>query len=262
MKNKIEQHPTLLNHAEINDICKPLQKFNISYFCHVKIHNKIGFSAIANNPKFHIHYLSNEHYNADIHMAKEGLINNYFLWDLAPQTGKSQETNEEAAAFGVKHVFTIVNRDRHSDDYYHFATHLSDPSINQTYMNNIDLLNLFTLYFNKTIKSSSSLSNAYNIQFNLNHQSGHFDLQNHAAQDARELFSTSLRSNPHNLTSQQTKILAWLHQGKTVHDIAKIMNLAEVTVNKHIANIKTKIGCFTQFQLGEFFSRYYLNTKI
>jgi DNA-binding NarL/FixJ family response regulator len=191
-------------------------------------------------------------------MAKEGLINNYFVWDLATPDGKSQEASEEANAFGVKHVFTIVNKNTHHDDYYHFATHVTNAAINQTYMNNIDLLNLFTLHFNQTINHSKLLSSAYDIQFYLDHKRGDFALKNEPGNpESRKLFTQTILTQRYHLTQQQIEILYWLHQGKTVHDIAKIMQFAEVTINKNIASIKNKVGCYTQFQLGEFFSRYY-----
>ena len=59
-------------------------------------------------------------------------------------------------------------------------------------------------------------------------------------------------------SDRELEILSWLHKGKTINEIGQILGIADITIKKHIANVKRKSGCFTMFQLGEYFSN--LNT--
>jgi DNA-binding NarL/FixJ family response regulator len=124
------------------------------------------------------------------------------------------------------------------------------------------MLNQFIRYFHHGVKSIPDLLQAYQIKFKLQPNNGSFSLNEYNKDLSlirnaimQELTIPDKKDKPINpLTEQQIKIMHWLHLGKTIQDIAIIMNIAEVTVNKHIANIKTRLGCYTQFQLGEIYS--------
>src|SRR3990167_5573464 len=167
MNKYIDQHPSITCHQDISEICRPLQKLNITYFCHVNINDQ-RFSALTNNPGFHRHYLNNEYYNADIHMANNQLIKDYFIWDSVERDGKSLQMHQEASEFGVRHTFTIYEKNHLGNNYYHFATNLTEKSITQVYLKNYDLLKLFIMHFSNHVSQSKLLSSAYEIKFDLN----------------------------------------------------------------------------------------------
>ncbi len=48
------------------------------------------------------------------------------------------------------------------------------------------------------------------------------------------------------LSEREIEILSWLSHGKSTEDIAEIMQIAERTVNYHVANLKTKLGVETR----------------
>lgn len=64
-----------------------------------------------------------------------------------------------------------------------------------------------------------------------------------------EVISTS------SITQRELDILAWMHKGKGLEQISMILGVSTITVKKNIAAIKQKTKCYTQFQLGELFSR-------
>jgi len=264
MTHKIDKHPSVIHQQDLAEICKPLRKLNISYFSHVNVKDK-QFSALTNNPGFHSHYLKNKHYNADIHLASDDSIKDYFMWDLVERRGSDLEIDLEAADFGVKHIFTIIEKSANGNDYYHFATDMMDEAVNHTYLTKIDLLKLFIIHFNNSINTSKHLKNGYDIKFVLDDESAEFNYylnSNNISADNRESFINDL-SIYHNLTlsnrkilsAKQLQILFWLDKGKTLYDISRILGIAEVTINKHVADIKEKTGCYTQFQLGEIFNK-------
>ncbi len=263
MDTKIHAHPSVLEHHDLFDICKPLSHFGITYFCHVNIKEN-QFSALTNNPAFHCFYLEKNYHMTDLHMAISFFKEGYYIWDHFEPLGKSREMHEGAAHFGVKHTFTIHKKNQSGDHLYHFATQFDDKNINHQYLKNLDMLHLFVNYFNRTIGQSKKLNQAYQVKFDIKKNESHFDFSSIFLSEAdRHRFSfmkdmmqdkkISISDQAH-LTRQQFFILYWLHHGKTIYDVAKLLKVSEITVHKHIFKIKEKLNCYTQFQLGELFS--------
>lgn len=254
--NKIEDHPTVQLHGEIQKLCHPLKHLKISYFCHVKINADNEFSALSNNPDYHRFYLQNAHYNSDIHMAKKKSIGEYFIWDLANITGKSMAESKIAANFGVNHVFTITSKNNKDADYYHFATYVNNSDINHQYINKLQMLKAFIAWFNQKVILNTEMLTAYQSTFLVDTSQGVFECTSmEEYPDVSGFYRDINMPTDSGLTMQQLSILKWLHHGKTISDIASLMGIADITVNKHIANIKKKFSCYTQFQLGELYER-------
>lgn len=53
-----------------------------------------------------------------------------------------------------------------------------------------------------------------------------------------------------NLTTRELECIKWMRHGKTINEIAIILQISRRTVEAHIRNIKAKWGCDTLFQLG------------
>lgn len=266
MKNKISQHPAIIHASDVSAICKPLRDLNITYFAHVNVTEDKQFSAIASNPEFVDHYLNKRYYNADIHMAGGPQIGEYVVWDAIGATGKTAQMNNEAMQFGVQHTFTIIDKNDRGLDCYHFSSDIMGQEINQVYVSNIDLLKLFIMHFKDKVRESKVLTSAYDMKFSIDNNADGFtvnqesNLAHHLR--CRELFLNNIKINKHMigsmkkpLSQREVEVLFWMHSGKTASEIAKLLGVADVTINKHIINIKDKTGCYSQFQLGEFFTR-------
>lgn len=250
----------------MSDLCRPLHRLNITYFSHVHIDNDNQFSALSNNPDFSKHYLLNEYYDADLHLAQTEQLGQFVIWDALEQNGKSAKLYQEASEFGVKHTFSLIEKGNTGTHYYHFATHLIGQSMNQVYLSHIDLLKMFILYFKDKVSQSKTLSQGYNMKFSVN-MSASDDIENTISLAKPINRSDFLNEIPikhysplnglKSLSFREMQILAWLHYGKTADEIAIILNIAVITVKKHIVSIKNKTSCYTQFQLGEFFSELF-----
>ena len=75
---------------------------------------------------------------------------------------------QDSADFNFKHVFTIIKKQPDFTEFYHFGTHLIESSINQFYVNNLDLLDRFITFFKRSIGQFKSLSKAYEQRFHAN----------------------------------------------------------------------------------------------
>ncbi len=271
IEEKIRSHPSILFEQDLKEICSPLNKLNITYFAHVHIDKDGRFSALTNHAEYTKLYLEKKYYNADIHLANTGLIKNHFVWDSIDIQGVSAEMIEDANRFNLYHTFTIMEDDCTGRNYYHFETNQFNKSINQVYLSNIDLLKLFILYFKDKVRGDKRLSSAYSLTFQLDEESKGFWVDNKLegnSQLAREDFLGALNTDGilnicgrKIISVREMEVLSWLHAGKTTADIARILGLADVTIHKHIASIKAKTQCYTQFQLGEFFASNYDDFK-
>lgn len=260
----MQSHPTLCYPSEINAICKPLKSLKIDYFSHVKIDADSNFSAICNNPEFCQYYYENKHYNADIHMAKENKLGDIILWDALTFDNKSAILAEEAKAFGVNHVFTIVESKDNEMNYYHFAANVNSLQINQSYLANVDLLKLFTRHFNECINSTSTLKSGHDLKFSLLEESNAFSLKDDACFNMFDIDRWSFLSilNPRpdiqtnklilkhkgkqksiQLSNQQEKCLRLLVLGLSAKQIALKLKISYRTVEHHVAIIKRILGC-------------------
>lgn len=281
MKNKIHTHPSLCFAQDITDICRPITQLDISYFAHVHIDSNAQFSAITNNPGFTEHYLKNRYYNADIHMAEKTQPFNYVIWDALELSGASKKINQEAAEFGIKHVFTIMRQGIKGHDYFHFATHHSSPFINQVYISQLDLLNLFISHFINNIHCSKALSSAYDLKFSLdtNNAAGFTTRQHNPAheiekmranfilglngnkgiddENQKKLIVNRLTSESVSLPPQLYKCLGLLLEGLTAKNIAIRLNLSQRTVENYIFKIRKIIGSKSS---KEILASYYINS--
>ncbi|MCL5260391.1 MAG: helix-turn-helix transcriptional regulator [Gammaproteobacteria bacterium] len=69
-----------------------------------------------------------------------------------------------------------------------------------------------------------------------------------AAEQDQNKTNTDLQYD--SLTSREKECIYWLFNGKTVPEIALILNASKRTIEKHIISIKNKFACYTLFQLG------------
>lgn len=267
MSKDLNKHPVFTDKDQIVEICAPLNKLDITYFCHVNINEEGHFSGISNNPEFADHYIKNKYYNADIHLASNEL-GGYVLWDTLPKCGETQRMDKEAEGFGVKHTFTIVKEHEKTKDYFHFATHLDQDWYNQVYLSNLDLLGNFADYFKEKIKQSKMLAIAYDYTFAPSKEEAKFCLKGldeflKMSEKSIEV-KNSLDENFHQikniipahaaimhrqsgkvlrLAPQQMRCLTLLLSGKTSKEIGQVLGISYRSVEHYIQRIRRILGC-------------------
>src|SRR5204862_596476 len=127
---KIENHPAVNNAVHLRTMSRPLNKIGITYFSHVRQYGDGRFAGLASSPEFTAHYLENQYYNVDLHT-----VNNKYgdivIWDHLERVGLSKKMHDEASAFGVKHTFSIIEKNPTYTDVFHFAADVNDVYINQ-----------------------------------------------------------------------------------------------------------------------------------
>jgi DNA-binding CsgD family transcriptional regulator len=249
-KNNLKIHPSVVHAHSIKTICKPLEKLGIYYFAHVNI-SQNKFSAINNNPSFIEHYIKNQYYNSDIHMKNDNKFGNYIIWDAVDLCGKSDKMHQEAGKFGIKHTFTIIEKNSSSNDFYHFATHSASCSINQVYLSQLDLLKLFILHYKENIKRSKELASAFEMTFDLDVLFGNYETETNSFSHLSDMRFQFIQSLKFNLTPREIDCFMLTLKGKTAKQIAILLGLSYRTVEEYICNIKTKLQVISKSALVE-----------
>jgi DNA-binding CsgD family transcriptional regulator len=252
--------PTIQYRKDIKEICNPLKKLNISYFAHVHLDKNGSFSAICNNPEFAEIYYQKKYYNIDVHTANLDLFGKYVVWDHVPRDGKTLQMGIDAFDLGIKHTFSIIEKNKHGIDFYHFSTHLDSDLINQFYISNIGLLKLFINYFTKNIKQHRKLYKAYDYRTELDeHAKGyilkpdtHLILQKNKEEFIRSLnqnYRKDIAPNKINLTKREMEIVSKILNGYSAKAISNEFFISRRTVEHHTENIKNKFGATSKAEL-------------
>lgn len=261
LKDKIKSYPPLTYAEDLSQICRPIEKLGIQYFAHVQIDQDNQFSAIGMKPEFARLYLEKSYYNYDIHQAKNHAERSYILWDIVELDKQSLALKEDCQGHNIHHLFTIVQQGTKNKEYFHFATEANLPSINNSYLQNLDILNRFILYFKDKISSHKQLAQSHSYKFRISDQSANFYANTESSFDPDDLIENlSLNRIAFNdkggyLTHREFECLHWLSMAKTIDQIAILLNITPRTVNAHIANIKDKTGCYSLFQLGALYQK-------
>lgn len=178
LAKKYKNHACIKYADEIKNICQPLNQIDITYFAHVYFDGHESIAGINNNPYFFEHYLNQRYFNADIHLAKSNNFDNYIVFDSIELAKESRKINEEAKAFGIQNLFTIIENDTQGKHYYHFANNSSRKAINQFYINNVNLLQQFIYHFKSCVNTSKHIASAYDVKFKIDTDIANFTVNN------------------------------------------------------------------------------------
>lgn len=233
MKDKIKKHPSMVNCSELEEICHPLdQLYNIDYFCHVKLDNKGNFSALGKNPEFVEHYLQEKYYNCDSHLSEIDQSVEFIIQDAVEHHGKTEQLFADCKAFGVNHVFTMLFKSENGLDAYHFGSSKENKKLNELYLRNLPLLRQYISYFKERVASNKKLLSAYNFKFQIDSESSSYEsslVLNDKKADIKKFIDQvkinkqHILDNKNNyLTHREIECLYWLHNGKTMDEIATI----------------------------------------
>lgn len=245
MTDVFKTHPSFTHNQEIIGLCNPLAIFNITTFANARITEKQEFSTICTNPNFMSNYIENGYHNADVHVRKNhATMDNCFMWDAMECFGKTEQMILDAAAFNNRHIFTIVEPSATHTDFYHFGTHLNMPSINQWYINHLDLLHLFIEYYSEKIVQSPLLATGHDIKIPIQSKSESFQIKyiiDPLEQDEKtHQFLNSIQYKHRMLSPREEECITLLAQGMSAKEIARKLNLSYRTIEDYTAILKKK----------------------
>ena len=157
----IRCHPTITCQSDLVEICKPLQKLNITYFAHVHIDEQFSMSGISSCPEYFTIYINNQFYQYDLHMAKLSSQRSYVIWDTIQKTKQSKVMHNYFIQLNKDHTFSIIKQSKNTKDYYHFAVKNEHGFMNNRYLQLLEELHCFINYFTEQVNINKQLKKAY-----------------------------------------------------------------------------------------------------
>ena len=229
-----KNHLTFASGNDIVEICKPLNRFGITSFNYVRTYDDGSQVNLANVPNWLEYFYENDFYHIgafERHPSK--YQSGYALW---PQLSGQKVFFDARTYFNIDNGITIIERQLDSCDFYYFGTTINNVAIVNFYLNNVDLLKRFILYFKD--RASSIIKRANQDRIIL---PNHFE--QHESPDNNETYvlesfkkeflqETSIKTlrltgelEGELLTNKQLGCIIHLMEGKTAKEIAKILGL-------------------------------------
>jgi DNA-binding CsgD family transcriptional regulator len=200
------------------------------------------------------YYFSNQFYKISNYRGKSKEYRKNYLLSTSLSCG--QEIVRAASdGFNIDLGITLIKRYEDACEFYLFATNKENRNgILDYYINNLDLLERFTLYFKD--KAIKLLQKAEGESLILPHVATcNKEAKSHSipGEEFFEIKRYYFANYPEAyLTHSQVMCLYWMSQGKSSSEIAVILTKAKRTIDKHIEVAKQKTNCFKITQLISF----------
>lgn len=239
----LRNHPSLILHNDIAQICAPLFKNQaICILNFIRLHKDGTASYLCDNHSWIKYYLLNGFHDIGAFEHNSDLQNtNYVTWDILH--AKDPIVQYSRQAFNIKHGITLVRKHLHGHDFFNFGINNESRAAILNLLSNIDVLNNFIdLFYNKAKKLIETIKNN---SFDLHHPENH----NSTFKIPNRIF-LGPEYNYQYLTKTEISCLNKMIKGINIPTIAKLVNVSPRTLEKHVENIKIKLGCSTQCELG------------
>lgn len=242
--------------SEVKQLASVLKCYGISHFSHTRNYGKNIGTLLTTDPEFSDLFVR-ENFHKDIfcaepHQYKKSVVLDSELGNL--------KIRKALSSHQIANVITFIQPAINYTDFWYFGTKPGNDTIIEFYYSNINLLSDFITYFkqrgHKILKQSfrnrmrypgqmgdnSILISDEIMQVNLLCQN---DIINHAQFDT-SLFDLALKKQ---FTLEETCCAALLMKGYCPKEIAKIRNKSVRTVEKHIINLRNKMGSRSSIHL-------------
>lgn len=248
----VSKHFSLQAGAQLEPLCKPLEKLGITYFNYINIqHDNHDRALLTNRPDWIEHFYQCEFYRDAGAINVEHLLpKGYFLWDELDQ--KDTIYKHSRQHFNIDHGITFVVKKENNTQLYIFAAENHCEHMNHFYIHHLDLLKRFILFFHD--KGAPLINEAESNKIILpekqcitsSHES-HIRL----GPKERETFLSETEINRYHLihnnttiylTKKQAQCAALISTGATSKVCAKQMAISPRTVEDYLEAIKTKIA--------------------
>jgi LuxR family transcriptional regulator, quorum-sensing system regulator SolR len=245
----------------VRQICSPLKHIGITGFIYARHYPNDSFFELKTDYRwgeFFYNKLFDKQYRKTDISEITNFTDKFMLWKLNQHNAVWQDAKIH---FGQDNGILIY---KHHLDYTEIYFYFSDDEHhkqNDFYVNNLEMLDRFSLYFSENAKALIKLAESHKLQvpsFYLE------DSENNIATKQRTGFQQFLEEtalttipidNKKHLTPRELECLYWQSQGKTMEEIGIILEITTRTVKAHIRNIKDKLSCESQFQLGLTYER-------
>ena len=237
--------------GRLKELCHPLSyNFGISTFAYLRFLKNGKILHITNNHAWLSHYVSHNLFNdVNRYMYEINNIPNsgagYYL-----RTGKiSNNFNEVLEKFGLWHGLSIYIRYPEYTEAWCFATVSENHLIHDLYLNHINVLKHFILYFKS--KGFDLLDHSDQSKLLITKTTS-FELINEKPleEKIKDFFKKTKissivlgdSSKKNSISPREAECINHLSNGKSVKEIAHLLGISPRTVETYIESLKNKVG--------------------
>lgn len=240
---------------EFNKLIQPLEYLQISSFSYIRIFNNQKYLALSNQYKWLEYHLLHAESAGAFFTNKarqfESLKLQHAIWPTRP----TDEVLTSLYNHNIWHGISLFRTSSGFTERFCFASTRDDNNITSFYLNNIDLLIRFVIYFrcegDALIKGYDPL--CFGQYKKIDEDQDHLQSGDIGIKFADSLNNTTQIKLPDGrfvtLPPQESKCLKYLANCQTAEEIAKNMGISANTVGYYIHNMKAKLGCTTRADL-------------
>lgn len=234
--NVIKKNIAYLSVEDINEICDPLfKKFSINYFLYARKYKDNSLLALTSHRDWYCHYLNN-HYPLLI-TSVEGV--HTWVTTMLPSA-----MEEGANSFNLYNGIVLEKNYPEFIEVVEFASSSPYNHPIEFICNHKDFFNKFIFYFKE--KANALIQKADNERLYL--PASMYSNQKNSSSPYDEFcraihikkFNMNFNSQNIIFSKREFEVLLFLSEGKTMKQIAKLMNLSFRTCEAHLQNAKNK----------------------
>ncbi len=245
--------------TEITVICEPLEMHNIKYFVFARCFDDGSIYFLTTNSDASYYHFQKEYsFNPGI---SSNILTTEFCCLASP---KSSNASFNQAYYDYKNLFNIdyplyfFERCNGYVDMFTFGSAVNDFKIINFYLNNMDILENFKLYFKEKANKLIQKSNKYKLmlpkhmQLNFGGITEVDEATNNINLLKNKIKDVNLRLKTHcntQLTPREIQSLGFLLKGRTALETAQNLNISSKTVESYIDAVKTKLSCLSRAEL-------------
>lgn len=248
-------HFFLTSAGDVNQIMSPLKTFDINHLVYVKKFADGSHINLSNHADWTDYYYQHQFFKVGV--FEKGFSHyqsGYILWDAVVNQSIFKEAKDY---FNIQHGITIVNKWENCCEFFYLGTTLNLPALNNFYINNIDMLQRFVLYFRdkaeKIINKASkhriflpnTISNSTPKQDDIITASIKNDqLRKDFIRDTK-INNFYLHNGVQNIriSNRELDCIKAILKGATAQQIGDQLAISKRTAEKHLDQLRHKLNC-------------------
>lgn len=259
-------HIFLTSASDIDTILTPLKRFGITHFTYMANYLDGKQVYLSNHAQWvEDYYRLNLYKSSSFEANPVNYQNGYSIWQPDAAT---EVLTHGRQYFDSDNGITIIQKNNACCEFYFFSASVSNRSIINFYINNLDILDNFINYFKLSARDIIKKAENNKIYLSNHYTSLGKDTANAALNvytDLRQAFLSEVNSQSavmHSvgqginqlgnfvLSKRQAQCLQYLLEGKSAKQTANMLNLSTRTIEFYLDNMKKKMNCRTKLELA------------
>lgn len=246
---------------DVQHICAPFfESTDLTYFNFVRIYNDHSRICLSNNQDWmKFVFLHRDSYKLVFERQMTEAYSTCLVWDVMPDILEDELMKVAWNQFDIAHGITLIERYDEYVEFSYFATTPDNPMINHFYVNNLDVLRKFILFFKD--KARKLITEMEHERFMLQgHPLYWLEKANDFESPSADKNLVKIRHDALNnikinryylggkfshiyFSGREAQCLALLLEGKSMKEVANLINISARTVEGYIEDAKRKMGC-------------------